>query len=264
MSERIVSKFGGSSMANADSVGLVMGIIDSDPRRRVIVVSAPGRDESHPVKITDMLLERRYSEFRDRFHELGRNVGWRQRDERIAEVMEDLIRRPFTDYRASRGEYLSARMLADLTGSQFVDARELIQVSGDRRVNSISDQMTAERLERVTGKVVIPGFYGVNVKKWIRTLPRDGSDITGAVVARALRAQTYEIFSDTAVMTADPRLHENAALIREMSFNELAALTESGAKIVHPEVAKILNGTGTSINCRNTFDASHPGTWIRG
>lgn len=267
--EILVSKFGGSSMANAESIGLVIGIVNADPRRHVIVVSAPGRDGNYPEKTTDLLLGGRFGEVRDRFHQLGKDLGWRQRDQRIAEVMEELRTRPSRiDYGASRGEYLTARMMADLLGAEFVDAKRLISISMDNTAQRSINDASYENIDQLVGsrqdRIVVPGFYGVDRKGWIRTLPRDGSDITGAVITRGLRAQTYEIFSDTnGIMTADPNQDPNALFIPDMTYAELAALTETGAKIVHPQVARILRGRGIAINCRNTFASDHSGTWIR-
>lgn len=264
----IVAKFGGSSNANANSIALVRSIIEANPSRRVIVPSAFGRDEDHLDKATDLLLGKRFLEFEERMHQIGRDSGWKQRDLVMAEIMADIHSKPFRDFRASRGEYAMGRMLADLTGFRFLDAAGLIKVrmgsQGARIVDESSYQAINEKVGNAEGGVVIPGFYGSDRKGWIRTLPRDGSDISGAVVARALRAEVYEIFSDTAVRTTDPRLSPEAEVIHEMTYEELTKLTESGAKIVHPQVAEILRGTGVSINCRNTFAAEQLGTWIRG
>lgn len=249
-------------MANAYSIGLVMSILDADPRRQVIVVSAPGIDSEHDVKVTDLLLRREFGAFQERMHQLGRDLGWVQRDQVISKVVADIYNKPFKDFRASRGEYTTARMLADLTGAQFMDAKDFIQVSLDqdknRSVKEDSYEAVHRRLVNRQGRVVVPGFYGIDRKGWIRTLPRDGSDISGAVIARGLRAQIYEIFSDTnGIMTADPNQNPDAAPISNMTYMRLA---ESGA--VHPQIARILEGTGISINYRNTFDPDHPGTWI--
>ena len=257
----VVTKFGGSSMANAESISLVRGIIEAEPARRFVVVSAPGRDSEYKDKITDILLQKRYREFSDRFHQIGRDLGWIQRDARISKVVEELNINFSLDYRVSRGEYLTARMLSDLSGDEFIDAYELISISNDRKVLTDSYAAINQRLKSVHGRAVVPGFYGRG-NGGVKTLPRDGSDISGAVIARGAGVSTYEIFSDTAIMTADPRKDSRATLIRSMTFSELDTLAGSGSNVVHPEVVRILKGTGININCRNTFDSRDQGTWI--
>ncbi len=260
--QNIVSKFGGSSMANPESIGLVRRIIDANPSRRIIVVSAPGRDPQNEDKITDLLVDNRVDEVLERFHQLGQKLDWRQADERIDTVRNQLRTRQGRDFRMSRGEWLSAHMLADITDSHFVDSADLLRINGNRTVDSESDMLIQRRLETFEGRVVVPGFYGANKKGWIRTLPRDGSDITGAVITRALGLPVYEIFSDTnGVFDQDPRVHGGARNLPQLSFDEMAVLAKT-AKIVQSQVIDILRGTGIAVNCRNTFQPDHPGTWI--
>lgn len=249
-------------MADAESVGLVAGIIEDDPARRLIVVSAPGKNREYPEKVTDMLYDYRFDEVFERFLRMGQTLGWKEAGVRVDEVRHRLQSLSGRDFRASRGEWLCARMLADITGATFVDAGDLLLVQGDRSVDPVSFNSVRDRLRGIEGRVVIPGFYGRDRKGWIRTLPRDGSDTTGAVIARAMDSDVYEIFSDTdGVFDSDPHQNVGARHLGKLSYEEMAVITRT-AKVVQSGVVEILRGTKTAINCRNTFNSGHSGTWI--
>lgn len=262
----LVAKYGGSSTANAEALTCVIYAMEANPSQRVIIFSAPGRDESHPDKVTDLLLQRRLGEFEDRMYEIGRDMGWRQRDVVMRGAMRDLRESSSPEFDASRGEYTITRLMADVTGSQFIDARRVVKIgtdlNGARYIAGVNGDLIQQSLDRSGSRVMIPGFYGENEAGQIAILSRDGSDTTGAAVARALRAGVYQIFSDTAVRTADPRKDPTASVVSEMTFHQLGELTATGAKVVHPQVVEILRGTGTSINCLNTFAPRELGTWI--
>ena len=180
----IVAKFGGSSMADAAAIRQVMEIINLDPTRRIIVVSAPGKNQSYPAKITDQLLAGDWEHVEERFRNEGRALGWKQLDQSLKQAFEDYsFNFNSPDWRASRGEWLTAKMLADLIDARFIDASEIIRINSDGTVNQLSYELIVQTIGDYQGKIVIPGFYGLDLLGSLKLFPRGGSDISGAVIA---------------------------------------------------------------------------------
>ena len=212
-------KFGGSSLADAGQFRKVKDIILADPTRRYVVVSAPGKRYKGDDKITDLLyecqrvaqsgasienvfgrIERRYLQIRDR---LGLGVDL---ESELADIRHIIENGASPDYAASRGEYLNALLMADYLGFRFVDAAELICFHDD---GTYDDEATQARARVLTqyDRVVIPGFYGKRHDGSLRTFSRGGSDITGAIVARATDSDLYENWTDVdGFLMADPRI----------------------------------------------------------
>ena len=186
MAQKVV-KFGGTSMADAAAIEKVAKIVTSDPERNYVVVSAPGKRSSGDTKVTDML----YACYHD-------------------EVEKKMTAAYSVDYCASRGEYLSAIVLAKKLGYEFVDASEIVVFddNGAFKPEETNERAT-KRLSR-TPKAVIPGFYGADASGSIHTFSRGGSDITGSIIARAVDAAVYENWTDVdGFMSADPRIVES-------------------------------------------------------
>ena len=272
----VVCKFGGSSVADADQIRKVKAILDSDERRSVIVVSAPGKRNKEDDKITDLLYRCNdmvrngqscrpvFNVIARRFSEIAHALGTEEKD--LAEKLDD-IRCQIdagrgADYSASRGEYLSAYIISRFLGWEFIDASDVIVINSDSTVNEETYDRLSSRLEN--GKrYVIPGFYGVGEQGMVRTFTRGGSDITGAIVSRALSAELYENWTDVSgVFSADPRVVENAAVMPEMSYDEVRELSDVGASVFHEEAIAPIYHVGIPINIRNTNKPDDPGTMI--
>ncbi len=271
-----VCKFGGTSMANAKTILKVVDVIESDLSRHYIIVSAPGKRTPEDVKVTDAL----YACFNEVKKTGNCNETFKVIDRRFREIVEDLcvdididnelkeikagIETSSTpDYAASRGEYLSAKILAARLDYDFVDADELI------KFNEKGELLLHYSLDRVKAKLstlqhaVIPGFYGSDSHDNIRTFSRGGSDISGAIVARAMKADIYENWTDVdGFLTADPRIVDNPTTINCLSYKELRELSYMGAEVMHPESIFPVYSVGLPINIKNTFNPSHPGTMI--
>ena len=269
-------KFGGTSMADAAAMERAAKIVTSDPERNYVVVSAPGRSFSNDTKISDVLyacyhdLEingecgATFAKIRARFVEIVEQLGL---DFDIKPVLDEVEKKMTSaysvDYCASRGEYLSAIVLAKKLGYEFVDASELI-VFDDNGVfrPEETNEKAAKKLAQV-GKAVIPGFYGADSNGGIHTFSRGGSDITGAIVARAVGAKVYENWTDVdGFMSADPRIVDNPRIIDKISYKELRELAYMGANVLHPEAIFPVRDKNIPINIRNTFNPSAPGTMI--
>ena len=159
----IVSKFGGSSVADAAQVRRVGLILDADPDRRVVVVSAPGKRHAKDQKVTDLLylcheharqgiaFDEVWQLITDRFHEMARELGVEGFHDPLAEAREGIEREAGEgrgpDFAASRGEHLNARLLAGVLDAQFVDAAELIRFDARGRLDeAVTYPQIARRL----------------------------------------------------------------------------------------------------------------------
>ncbi len=270
-----VLKFGGSSMASAAQYAKVKAIVEADPTRTVVVVSAAGKKTKDDHKVTDLLylchahirygvscdsvfemVRRRYLEIRD---ELGLPTDLEGELATIRQTMEDGASEAWL---ASRGEYLSARLMADYLGFDFVDAADWLRFKLD---GTVDEEVSYAALRRLAEgrRIVIPGFYGALPDGSIRTFTRGGSDITGALAAAALEAEVYENWTDVSgVLMADPRIVENPESIPRLTYAELRDLSYIGAQVLHEDTIFPVAEKHIPVNIRNTNDPSHPGTVI--
>ncbi len=265
-----VCKFGGTSMADSDAIEAVVKIINDDSSRRFIVVSAPGKRFRSDTKITDALYNyfatgcENFDFIKNRFSEIAEGLGLGEDVSALLDgVKDDIKRNGYKDFAASRGEYLSARLLASKLGAEFIDADALIRFDGDG--NLLLDESLAIIKNRLKGVrvAVLPGFYGSMPDGRIKTFSRGGSDITGAIVARAVGASVYENWTDVdGFLAADPRIVRNPDIIECLNFGELRELAYMGAEVLHPESIYPVRHVGIPINIKNTFNPSHPGTMI--
>ncbi len=270
-----VAKFGGSSMADEKQFAKVRQIVQSDPARRVVVVSAAGKRDRKDHKLTDLLylcyahlqygvscdsvfqmISDRYTGIRDA---LGLKTDIEGELSALREKMDDGISQ---DELVSRGEYFSAKLMADYLGFDFLDAKLWLKFKYD---GSIDTDASYEALQKLAQgrSVVIPGFYGVTPDGHIRTLTRGGSDITGALAAAALDADVYENWTDVSgILMADPRIVENPLPIEHITYSELRELSFAGAQVLHEATVFPVREKGIPLNIRNTNEPDHPGTLI--
>jgi aspartate kinase len=144
-----------------------------------------------------------------------------------------------------------------------VDAADCIRFTEAGRLDPVTYERTAEAL-RGEGLFVVPGFYGTDAQGQIRTFSRGGSDITGAIVARAVGAAAYENWTDVdGLLMADPRLIPNPRPIREVTYQELRELAYMGASVLHDEAVFPVREANIPIHICNTNAPEQPGTWIR-
>lgn len=271
-----VVKFGGSSLADAAHFRRVADIIRSDPARRFVVPSAPGKRSKHDTKVTDMLyrcyeiirnrenIEEYYKKITHRYNtiieELGLDFDISGELEYIKNAMLHASGR---DFAASRGEYLNGLILAKYLGFDFVDAETVIFF---RENGSFDEERTNDELGTELKKhknAVIPGFYGCMPNGTVKTFTRGGSDVTGSIVARAVGADLYENWTDVSgFLMADPRVVENPPAIETITYRELRELAYMGATVLHDEAIFPVRYTGIPINIRNTNAPDDPGTMI--
>ena len=272
----IVCKFGGSSVADAQQIKKVKAILDSDERRQVAIVSAPGKRSKDDDKITDLLYQcndlvrkgqscrQVFNVIAKRFSEIARALGVEEKDfaGKLDEIRYQIDAGRGADYAASRGEYLSAYIISKFLKWEFLDAADVIVINSDSTVNDATYSKLAGKLEK--GKrYVIPGFYGETEQGVVKTFTRGGSDITGSIVARAIGAELYENWTDVSgIYRADPRIVEDAEVIPELSYKEVRELSDVGASVFHEEAIAPIYSIGIPIVVKNTNRPSDPGTRI--
>ncbi len=271
-----VTKFGGSSVADAIQIAKTRDIIVSDPDRKYIIVSAPGKRYNEDNKITDLLYlckthiehnlpyEQVFQVICDRFTAMAINLGTKvDLTKEFATIIDHLRKGASTDYIASRGEYLNAIITAAYLGYDFVDAA--VMVHFDEKGRFLSEE-TNESIKKELAKhenAVIPGFYGAMPNGEIKTFSRGGSDITGAIVARAVEADVYENWTDVSgFLVADPRVVAEARPISRISYKELRELSYMGASVLHEDAIYPARVANIPISIRNTNNPDDPGTLI--
>ena len=271
-----VLKFGGSSLADAEHFRAVAAIVQSEPERRYVVASAPGKRRSGDVKVTDLLyqcyelasneedISEVFDEICSRYNDIIRDLGL---EIDLTEVFEKIrlsvLHNSGRDYVASRGEYLSAMILAKYLGYDFIDARKIVFFREDGTFDAErTNEVAREYLSRHE-RAVIPGFYGSMPNGTIKTFSRGGSDITGSIVARAVSATLYENWTDVSgFLMADPRCIENPRVIDTITYKELRELSYMGATVLHEDAIFPVRYSKIPINIRNTNRPEDRGTMI--
>ena len=271
-----VCKFGGSSVADAGQFLKIKNIVKSDKSRKFVVVSAVGKANKDDHKITDLLyvlyshvkygvdyesilkiVEDKYNAIKN---ELGLSVDL---EAEFNEIRKNLNKHCDVDYVVSRGEYLSAKLMADYLGGIFVDAKDVIFFGYDNKFYFDKIEKALEKYEGSDKVIVVPGFYGSLPNGKIRCMSRGGSDITGAVIANVVNASVYENFTDVSgIMVADPRIVDKPVSVKRITYAELREMSYMGASVLHDEAIFPVKAKNIPLNILNTNDPSHPGTMI--
>lgn len=278
----IVTKFGGSSLADAGQFRKVRDILLADPQRRFVVPSAPGKRSKGDIKVTDMLyachsavvnsapeeaearLREAFAPVIERYLGIARDLGLSiDLMPILTRVRGEILARRNSDYAASRGEYLNGRLLASFLGWDFIDPANFFVFSQQGVFQAeLTNTILSEELKK-HDYAVIPGFYGAMPDGQVKTFSRGGSDITGAVVARAVDAERYENWTDVSgFLMADPRIVDNPRRINQLTYRELRELSYMGATVLHEDAVFPVRRAGIPTNIRNTNDPSDPGTLI--
>ncbi|MDE0397924.1 MAG: aspartate kinase [Candidatus Poribacteria bacterium] len=285
-----VSKFGGSSLASAAQVSQVCDIITADPSRRLIVVSAPGKRHSQDIKVTDLLIAAasqrlagklgasECAEAIERYRSIASELGLPA--EVIEPIAHDLTERMensttdadlYMDTMKAGGEDNCARLIAQVLQARGVDAhyvnpKDAGLLLSDEPGNA---QVLPEAYNRLRtlqerpGVTIFPGFFGYSKQGNIVTFSRGGSDITGAILASAVRAEVYENFTDVdSVFAANPSIVKNPAPIAELTYREMRELSYAGFSVFHDEALEPVYRAHVPVNIRNTNNPDAGGTRI--
>lgn len=271
-----VAKFGGSSVAGAEQFRKVRDIVLADPERRVVVVSAAGKRSPDDHKLTDLLylchahinygvscadimdtIEGRFTGIRDA---LGLSMDV---EGEFAALRAKLDRDLPADYLVSRGEYFTARLMAEYLDCDFVDAADCVFFGFDGQIDRARTAEAIARAAEGHERVVIPGFYGKLPTGKLKVMTRGGSDITGSLAAAAVGASVYENWTDVSgILMADPRIVDKPRPIERITYAELRELAFMGASVLHEESVMPVKEKGIALNIRNTNCPEHPGTMI--
>ena len=271
-----IVKFGGSSLANAQQFEKVGEIIRSDESRRYVVPSAPGKRFDGDTKVTDLLYKcyniavqgedfgAVLQEIKERYYEIIRGLKLDlSLEEEFAQIEKDFKAQAGSDYAASRGEFLNGKVMAAYLGYEFVDAATVIRFDKNGNFDADkTDKLLSKRLAKCE-RAVIPGFYGAYEDGTVKTFSRGGSDVTGSLVAKAIKADLYENWTDVSgFLVTDPRIVENPAVIETITYRELRELSYMGATVLHEDAIFPVRKEGIPINIKNTNRPEDKGTFI--
>jgi len=196
-------------MADGTNMRRVADIVNGDPERRYVVVSAPGKRYGGDVKVTDLLYEvarnvqtegavgEAFRKIANRFRGIAEELALPLNIEGLLkQTEEELLRERSKAFAASRGEYLSARIMASLLNVPFIDARDVVKFDSEGRLDGELTFSLLKNALKGKGRAVVSGFYGSDPDGKVVTFTRGGSDISGAIVARAAGADLYENWTD--------------------------------------------------------------------
>ena len=272
-----VTKFGGSSMADAGQYRKVRDIILADPDRRVVIVSAAGKRDKNDHKITDLLYlchshvkygvdcDRIFKMIASRYIGIRNELGLALAIEPELEALKKAVdaKQVSREELVSRGEYFSAKLMAAYLGFPFIDAADWVKFNFDGTVDQESSYEALRNRITPGAGAVIPGFYGSMPDGTIHTFSRGGSDISGSLAAAALDADVYENWTDVSgILMADPRIVDDPQTIPEVTYDELRELSYSGAQVLHEDAIFPVREKNIPLNIRNTNAPNDAGTMI--
>lgn len=263
-------------MADGNTMQTVRKIIESDEKRKYVVVSAPGKRFNGDTKVTDLLYacynelketgdcRQSFAKVRARFESIVKELNI---DFDVKSVLDEtekrLVWEHSADFTASRGEYLSARIMAVLLGAKFIDSEDVVFFKEDGQLDDMATYRAISQAVADGGCAVFPGFYGKGADGKVKTFSRGGSDISGAIVARAVNASVYENWTDVSgFLACDPRIVENPKRIKNLSYKELRELSYMGANVLHSESIFPVRKANIPIIIKNTFRPEDEGTAI--
>ncbi|WP_278468998.1 aspartate kinase [Gimesia maris] len=292
MTNSVVCKFGGSSVANADQIEKVRRIVADDSQRRFVVVSAPGRIYKNEEKITDHLLNiaSNGTHFQEKRKTISAGESKQAVLERFTSIINDLridgkkmlesLKQDLETnlqgerqiaFLASRGEHYNARIIAAYFQKQGMEARvslpeEFGFLVTDSFLDAKVEEIAYENIAALDGTemiTVVPGFYGVTEHSEIAVFSRGGSDLTGGEIAYAIDADKYENWTDVnGVLESDPGIIPAARAIPRLTFKEIRLLSSKGVNVFHLDAMLNCRKRKIPIHVRNTNHPDDPGTQI--
>ena len=285
-----VVKFGGTSVANAEQISKIVKIVTADAARRIVVVSAPGKRNKADTKVTDLLIALANTviagkDFEADLMAVVNRYAEIQRDLKLPEAVTKTIEADlrgrikgrgkndaqFMDAMKAAGEDFAARVIAEAFTkagfpAKYVNPGEAGMLLSDDFGNAqVLDESYPKlaALKNIKEIVIFPGFFGVTKGGDVATFPRGGSDITGAILAAAVKADVYENFTDVdSVCSMDPRIIENPPAIDCMTYREMRELSYAGFGVFHDEAIIPAVQANIPICIKNTNNPEAPGTMV--
>ena len=293
----IVLKFGGTSVANAENISKTISIVTAALRedKLMVVVSALGgttdlllgagrsaADGKTDYKEKLKLIEERHFDTIKNLIPVAHQSSIIFEVKRRINELEDLCDGIFligefsprtSDKIASYGELLSSLIISHRLRSldvkhKWVDSRELIRTNSNYTFAAVDHAVTNEQVKKYISEhpsdlYLLPGFIAADEKGNTTTLGRGGSDYTAAILAAAIDASKLEIWTDVSgMMTADPRLVQNARVIPNISYQEAMELSHFGAKVLYAPTIQPVMAKGIPLWIKNTFAPEDFGTEI--
>ncbi|MBM7646212.1 aspartate kinase [Scopulibacillus daqui] len=285
-----IVKFGGSSLATGEQIEKVFNIVTSDPERKIVVVSAPGKRHAQDAKVTDLLIDcaKGYLQFGEakssfeavieRYDLIARELSLS--DEIIRNIHDDLLTllnsdksRPekYLDAVKASGEDNNAKLISTYFKQRGIEAHYVnpkeagLIVSDEPGCAQVLPESykSLYKLRERSGVLIFPGFFGYNKKGEVVTFSRSGSDITGSILANGTKADLYENFTDVdAVYSVNPAIIANPKELRELTYREMRELSYAGFSVFHDEALMPAFRAGIPVNIKNTNDPSKTGTKI--
>ncbi|MEC2112945.1 aspartate kinase [Bacillus stercoris] len=285
-----VVKFGGSSLASGAQLDKVFHIVTSDPARKAVVVSAPGKRYAEDTKVTDLLIAcaeqylasgsapelaeavvERYALIANEL-QLGQSIIDKIRDD-LFTLLEGDKSNPeqYLDAVKASGEDNNAKLIAAYfrykdVKAEYVNPKDaglfVTNEPGNAQVLPESYQ-NLYRLRERDGLIIFPGFFGFSKDGDVITFSRSGSDITGSILANGLQADLYENFTDVdAVYSVNPSFVENPKEISELTYREMRELSYAGFSVFHDEALIPAFRAGIPVQIKNTNNPSAGGTRV--
>ncbi|MFL0581887.1 aspartate kinase [Solibacillus silvestris] len=285
----IVCKFGGTSVASAEQIKKVASIVKSNPERKIVAVSAPGKRSSDDIKVTDLLIdlantvinkgdvEAKMKAVVNRYRNIAEDLGL---DNTISDIIEQDIRGRvtenwsdkdlFLDNMKASGEDNNAKLIACYFNAIGMPAKyispkdKLILNDFPERTYALPEAYENLSVLKNTEEIIIfPGFFGYTKSGVLRTFDRGGSDITGSILASAVGAELYENFTDVdCVFAANPKVVNDPVDIKEITYREMRELSYAGFSVFHDEALMPVYKQGIPVNIKNTNNPSASGTLI--
>lgn len=263
----IVSKIGGSSLGDKKCFMRFKEVIKSDEKRKVIVVSAPGKRFSDDEKITDLLIScfkkaenkesflADFSKIENRFLEISEGLACFERiKSELKSIKSALFKATYEDYIISRGEYLCAITASCLLNYTFIDPSLFMFFDSEGKIDEKKSSCALQKLYRQYPHMVIPGFYGISPNGKIKTFPRGGSDITGSFVSAFLHAEKYENMTDVSgLFMAPPCIYPNSSKIDVLKLENLKILSHFSNGVFNEGAVDILIKHDIPLEIKNTF-----------
>ncbi|MCY8113319.1 aspartate kinase [Bacillus spizizenii] len=285
-----VVKFGGSSLASGAQLEKVFHIVTSDPARKAVVVSAPGKRYAEDTKVTDLLIAcaeqylasgsapelteavvERYALIANEF-QLEQSIIEKIRDD-LFTLLEGDKSNPeqYLDAVKASGEDNNAKLIAAYfrhkgVKAEYINPKDaglfVTNEPGNAQVLPESYQ-NLYRLRERDGLIIFPGFFGFSEAGDVITFSRSGSDITGSILANGLKADLYENFTDVdAVYAVNPSYVENPKEISELTYREMRELSYAGFSVFHDEALIPAFRAGIPVQIKNTNNPSAQGTRV--
>ncbi|MEI1420125.1 aspartate kinase [Bacillus cabrialesii] len=285
-----VVKFGGSSLASGAQLEKVFHIVTSDPARKAVVVSAPGKRYAEDTKVTDLLIAcaeqylasgsapelaeavvERYALIANEL-QLEQTIIGKIRDD-LFTLLEGDKSNPeqYLDAVKASGEDNNAKLIAAYfrhkgVKAEYVNPKDaglfVTNEPGNAQVLPESYQ-NLYRLRERDGLIIFPGFFGFSEAGDVITFSRSGSDITGSILANGLQADLYENFTDVdAVYSVNPSFVENPKEISELTYREMRELSYAGFSVFHDEALIPAFRAGIPVQIKNTNNPSAQGTRV--